>query len=338
MKQPTSGSWLDPRAAAGAAIAALALWWAFRDVPFPELWRALAGADLWLAVLPSVACHWASLWVRALRWQQLAAGVGELPLAPAYRATAIRFMANNLFPLRLGELAGAWVVSREVGGSAGAWFGTIVLERAFDMAAIMSLALFLIAERVDLGSLRFLAFVPILGIAALRLWPRVFLRAGQRAAHALLPARLGTRASDLFTQIVTGLGGLRDARGVVLAALYTAVLWAFVATLPFLAAQRSLGVELGSLRADFVGALMTMVGVGVAVALPQAPGFVGVYHVACVTVLSALGVSRTQALAVGTLTHALFWVSITGLGLLALRGSRSSLRAALRGGEVAGRP
>ncbi|HEU4427133.1 MAG TPA: lysylphosphatidylglycerol synthase domain-containing protein, partial [Myxococcota bacterium] len=124
MKQPAGGSWLDPRVAAGAAIAALALWWAFRDVPFRELWRALAGADLWLAVLPSVACHWASLWVRALRWQQLAAAVGELPLAPAYRATAVRFMANNLFPLRLGELAGAWVVSREVGGSAAAWFGT----------------------------------------------------------------------------------------------------------------------------------------------------------------------------------------------------------------------
>jgi uncharacterized membrane protein YbhN (UPF0104 family) len=74
-----------------------------------------------------------------------------------------------------------------------------------------------------------------------------------------------------------------------------------------------------------------MVGVGVAVALPQAPGFVGVYHAACVAVLVALGVAKPQALAVGTLTHALFWTSLTAFGLIALRGTRTSLAAALRG-------
>jgi uncharacterized membrane protein YbhN (UPF0104 family) len=84
-----------------------------------------------------------------------------------------------------------------------------------------------------------------------------------------------------------------------------------------------------------VGALTTMVGVGVAVALPQAPGFVGVYHAACVAVLVALGVPKPQALAVGTLAHATFWVSITGFGLIALRGMRTSLAETLRGASGA---
>jgi glycosyltransferase 2 family protein len=330
MNPPKARSRQGLRVALGVGVTLLALWWAFRDVPFRDLRRTLGGADLWLAVLPSIACHWASLWIRALRWQQLGAGVGALPLAPAYRATAIRFMANNLFPLRLGEFVGAFVVSRDVGGSAAAWFGTIVLERALDMAAIMSLALFLIAGYVELGALRFVAFVPILGIAALRLWPGFFATCGHAIAQALLPERLAARAGGLLDQVLAGLAGLRDARGLALAVVYTALLWIVVGALPFLVAQRALGVELGSLRADFLGALTTMVGVGVAVALPQAPGFVGVYHVACVTVLVALGVSRTQALAVGTLAHALFWVSITGFGLLALRGSRTALRDALR--------
>ena len=38
----------------------------------------------------------------------------------------------------------------------------------------------------------------------------------------------------------------------------------------------------------------------IAVALPQAPGFVGVYHFACREVLTALGVPKTTALAVVT--------------------------------------
>jgi hypothetical protein len=330
MTESSRARWPDPRLVLGVAISAVAVWLAFRNVPLGELARTLAGADLWLAVLPSVVCHWASLGVRALRWRHLAAGVGALPLGPAYRATAIRFMANNLFPLRLGELIGPWVVSREVGGSAAAWFGTIVVERAFDMAAIASLAIFLIADHVDLGALRTLAFVPILGIAALRLWPSPWLRLARGVLTAVLPARLAPRLLGLVEQTIGGLAGIRDARGLARVVLNTLLLWVVTATLPFWFAQRSLDVELGSLRADYLGALMTMVGVGVAVALPQAPGFVGVYHAACVAVLVALGVAKPQALAVGTLAHAIFWVSITAFGLVALRGTRTSLAAALR--------
>jgi uncharacterized membrane protein YbhN (UPF0104 family) len=331
MTQGKSGRWLDPRLALGVAISVGAVWFAFRSVPLAQLAHTLAGAHLWVAVLPSVACYFASLWVRALRWRHLAASVGALPMSAAYRATAIRFMVNNLFPFRLGEVVGPWVVSREVGGSAAAWFGTVVLERAFDMAAIMSLAIFLIADRIDLGWFRTAAFVPMLGIAALRFWPSPWMRLARAVLTALLPARLAPRAIALAEQIVGGLAGIRDARGLAFVILHTLLLWVVISTIPFLCAQRSLGVELGSLRADFVGALMTMVGVGVAVALPQAPGFVGVYHAACVAVLVALGVGKPEALAVGTLAHALFWVSITGFGLIALRGMRTSLGEALRG-------
>ncbi len=331
MSQPTARRFLDPRVAFGVAVTAFAVWWALRDVSLASLGHTLAGANLAVVVIPSFACYLASLFIRALRWQHLAAGVGTLPLRAAYRATAIRFMANNLFPLRLGEFVGAWVVSREVGGSAGAWFGTIVLERAFDSAVIMSLALFLVADHIDLGALRFAAFVPIAGIVMLRLWPGPLLRLGHAVARAILPAGMAARATGLIDQVALGLGGIRDARGLALVIFHTILLWVVVATLPFFLAQRALGVDLGSLQADLLGALKVMVGVGVAVALPQAPGFVGVYHFACKQVLSSLGVPDTLALAVGTLSHALFWLSITGFGLLALRQSKTSLADALRG-------
>jgi uncharacterized membrane protein YbhN (UPF0104 family) len=331
MTQRKAVPWLDPRLALGVAVSGFAVWFAFRDVPLGKVWRALAAADLWVAVLPSVACYWAGLWVRVLRWRCLAAGLGALPFGPAYRATAIRFMVNNLFPFRLGELVGPWVVSREIGGSAAAWFGTVVLERAFDMAAIMSLALFLIADRVELGAFRIVAFVPMLGIAALRLWSGFFVGIGRVVVRALLPARVAARMVGLLEQIVAGLAGIRDARGLALVIFHTFLLWVLVSPIPFLCAQRSLGVDLGSLRADFLGASMTMVAVAAAVGLPQAPGFVGVYHAAAKTLLVALGVDKDTAIAVGTLAHALFWTSITGFGLLALRSTRTSLGDALRG-------
>jgi hypothetical protein len=329
----TGGSrrWLDPRVAIGLAITALALWWASRNVAFAELWEALAGADLWVVLLPSAACYYAALWLRVLRWRQLAAGLGELPYRPAYRATAIRFMVNNLLPLRVGELAGAFVVARDVGGSPAAWFGTIVVERAFDSAAIMSLAVLLVGEHIELGSLRFLAFAPLAAIVALRIWPNALLGLGLRVVSALMPQRVAARATRLLQKLAEGLSGIRSARGLALVLLHTCLLWGLSATVPYLLAMRSLGIDLGGPSTDYLVALTVMVGVGVAVALPQAPGFLGVYHLACVAILSAFGVPQATALAFGTLAHAVFWVSITAFGLIALRGGKGSLADALRG-------
>jgi hypothetical protein len=322
--------WLDPRVALGVAVTALALWWAFRSVPLAELWTTLRAADLWLVLLPSAACYWASLWLRVLRWRHLAAGIGALPLGAGYRATAIRFMANNLLPLRVGELAGALVVARDVGGSAAAWFGTIVLERAFDSAAIMALAILLVAERIELGALRFAAFAPLAGILALRLWPALWLRLGRGVAGAFLPARLAARAAGLLEGLVAGLAGIRGWGGLASTLGYTALLWGALLPLPFLLTLRSLAISPAGEPGEFLLSLTLMVGVAVAVALPQAPGFVGVYHLACVAILGAFDVAETRALALGTIAHASFWVSITAFGLLALRQGRSSLADALR--------
>jgi hypothetical protein len=59
--------------------------------------------------------------------------------------------------------------------------------------------------------------------------------------------------------------------------------------------------------------------------LPSAPGFFGVYHSACRLVLEHFEISAELALALGTLLHAVFWLTLTGLGLVVLRSRRTSL-------------
>ena len=65
--------------------------------------------------------------------------------------------------------------------------------------------------------------------------------------------------------------------------------------------------------------------VGVAVALPSAPGFFGVFHAACRLALVGFGVPKAEALATGTLIHAVMWLTLTGLGLGVLWLRRTSL-------------
>ena len=62
-----------------------------------------------------------------------------------------------------------------------------------------------------------------------------------------------------------------------------------------------------------------------AVALPSAPGFFGVYHSACRLALERFGFPAETAVAAGTLLHAVFWLTTSGLGLLALRGAGARL-------------
>ena len=65
--------------------------------------------------------------------------------------------------------------------------------------------------------------------------------------------------------------------------------------------------------------------IGVAVAVPSTPGFIGPFHLAAKVALQRFGVAPETAVACGTLIHAVMWVSITGLGLLVLRLRSTSL-------------
>jgi uncharacterized membrane protein YbhN (UPF0104 family) len=90
-----------------------------------------------------------------------------------------------------------------------------------------------------------------------------------------------------------------------------------------------------------VAGWLTLAGIAVAVALPSAPGFFGVYHSACRLVLERFGFPAETAVATGTLLHAVYCLTTSALGLWALRSLRGGLRelapadaAALSGPEA----
>jgi hypothetical protein len=309
----------DPRVWVGFAITAVALWLALRGVSLRELAEDVAGAQLrWLLALAVPAYVW-SVHLRALRWKVLARHITPVRTGAAFRATAVGFMVNSLFPLRLGEIARAFVLARDTRASAGALFGTVVLERVIDAVCVVGIAAVVIGSQIDLDVLVVGAAVPAAAILALRLWPEPLLRLAARVGHALMPARLAERADRLLRDVAEGLGGLRLGTDLVRVALHSALLWGVAAPIHFYAAQRALGLAFGSPADDANAAFVTMVAVGAAVAIPSAPGFFGPYHAACRFALVPLGVSAAHAIALGTLAHLTFWIASIVLGLACLR-------------------
>ena len=120
---------------------------AARGIDFPTLLRDLSRADLPLLMGLSFPIYLLTLWVRALRWRHLTNAVCEASRSTLFRATSIGALANNVLPLRIGEVVRAFYLSRETRGSTAALFGTVVLERGIDGVAVLAMALMIFGAR-----------------------------------------------------------------------------------------------------------------------------------------------------------------------------------------------
>lgn len=315
------------RTALGIAITAATLALALRDVDFATLVRDMSRADLRLLIGLSVPLHAAMLWVRALRWRHLTDAVAPIGRGPLFRATSVGALANNVLPLRIGEVVRAYYLARETPASAGALFGTVVLERGIDGLVVlgMALAIFGARGRPDAGALAVglplaaVAVLPFIGVVWLRVAPEQVIRLTRGVSGFVLGTRGGDTIERMVRHVADGLGSLQGGRHLAWVAWHSFWIWTVLGIGPFLVAMASLGIDLGSVQRQVEAGFVTLTAVGIAVALPSAPGFLGPYHLAAREALRRFGVTEEQALAVGTLSHAVFWVTVTGIGLAVLR-------------------
>ncbi len=334
MAGSAGGALRDPRIWLGLAVTVGAIAFTLRDISFAEVAAAIGEADLWLLLAVAVPANVASLWVRALRWKHLACHVVPMTAGATYRATAIGYLVNNLLPLRIGEVVRAWVLARETGGATVALFGTVLLERVIDLVVLLTIAFVVIGQVVDLGALTVIAFVPIVGIVLLKWWPERLLSIASVCGHAILPDSLAGGADRLLRELANGLSGLGGGRRLAAVAAWSFVLWGVVVPLTFWGPILALPIGLSGPIQEAFASYVSMLYVAVAVAIPSAPGFFGVYHAACREALAPLGVSASLALAMGTLSHLVFWLTFVVCGALALRSSGSRLGDILSRAQV----
>lgn len=314
---------VDWRLWLGIAIPVLAILYTVHDVDLSQVASHIGDANPWL-VLAMVPLHIAGLWLRALRWRWLARSLSEkpLPLRPLFRATALGFMAINVLPFRLGELARPWLLGRETEVRGSAALGTLVLERAIDFTAVSVMGGILLFAHTKLmppwvrsGALVFLGFtfIPLGAIAALRID-----EAGTLALIAGLlrpfPEALRARLMGLVTEVCRGLAGLRGFEATAQVVFQTIVLWCLVLPAPFLLGLLAFPIDLTP-RALVLATYTTNIFVALAIAAPSAPGFFGVFHFACKESLRLFGVPREIAVAYGTVVHMTYWLPVTLLGL-----------------------
>jgi hypothetical protein len=309
------------------AVTGFFLWLVLRDAPFGEVARVIKQANWALLLVFSVPAYVLVIYLRALRWKHLTAPVRDFTTGSLFRATAVGFMANNLFPLRMGEVIRSWYLSRESGGSRAAIFGTVILERVIDMVTVIGLAFGVLAllgagsdGLIARGAILLLpvAIAPSLVLLLLEAAPDPTIAFATRITRPI-STRIAEFLEYTLRRFSEGLGALRSGHHLLRVMVYTMLIWLVAATIPLLAAFAAVGVDLGSPFETLAAAWITQAAIGMAVALPSAPGFFGPYHFACKVALEHFGIPPETAVALGTLIHAVFWLSLTGLGLAVLR-------------------
>ena len=305
----------------GVVVTLLFGWLALRGVDLAEVGRTIARTDWILLLGLSIPAYLALVWLRALRWRHLTNPIRPMATGPLFRAVAVGFMANNLFPLRMGEIVRPWYLARETDTSAAAIFGTVILERVIDTLSLLILVCMVIVLRGDEAGVLaqgavVLIPVIVLPIAALGLLKARPERVFAWTAFLLRPIpRLAAFADRMLRRFHEGLGALRGGRHLFWIAWHSFLIWWVVSVVPVVASFLALGIDLGSFLRMVEAAWTVQAVVGVAVALPSAPGFFGIFHWACQVALVDFGVASEVALAAGTLLHAVMWVTLTALGL-----------------------
>ena len=138
------------------------------DLDWSRTWDNVRNMNAWLYVL-GVALYYLSFVFRGLRWRMLArnAGIGDWPggrLPSLFRASQLILMGwfvNGVTWLRLGDAYRAYAFSEDSGGGFSWSLGTVLAERAMDMATILILIVFAVALVLGHTRLRWCRIYPV---------------------------------------------------------------------------------------------------------------------------------------------------------------------------------
>ena len=305
----------------GVPVGLVFLWLAVRNADLDAVWDTLRDADLGLVGLAIVAFAFVYL-LQAVRWRRIAA-TPQVSVPRFYEMTVSGIAVNNVLPGRLGDFLRARWLGRDARLPYGTAFGTVILDRAFDVVVLVGLLIVgiaAVASSAWLWQLAAAGAVLVLAITGLLLFARVYI--GKRERHRRERGLVRRLVRDTVERLAEPLGRRHIALWLVLS-LGAWVMWAVAAYL----IGRSLGIELSLTEALFVTAVLNL-----GSAVPSSPGYVGTYEWLGVASLGLLDVDHEPALAFTILVHAAWYVPTTLFGAVALgfRGARRLVRRRAR--------
>jgi glycosyltransferase 2 family protein len=300
-----------------------AVLWRLEWLVFVAEIRRVSFAPLILAMV-AIAL---SIALRALRWN-LAAGVPRRAYGAFWNAAVIGLAFNHIYPLRAGEVARIFMLTTMAAVPLGRAATSALIDRLADVLLLGVSALLVTAAHAGIpyagglaGGTLALACAALVALAIFgkgdRIWRNWF---GRWAAR--LPERLRARLKGLYAGAVETSALVASPLQLLRIAGITTGAFA-LDCLAVYSALEAFGWGL-----PVIAAVTVFVFLALGTSLPSAPGFAGVYQVACVLALALFGIGESAAVAYSIVFQLCLLATVIPLAALAAVNHRHEFRSA----------
>ena len=311
------------RSAIGYALGVGCLVWVFHDFSANELLRYIGNISWWwvaLAILTDILSYVCQAW----RWQLLLRPVGKISVIHASQAIYAGLFANEILPLRFGELVRAYLVSQWLSAKVSSVVPSMVVERLLD-GILLTIGIGLTVSFVSLpkdlreaGDL--FAILVMIALAAF-----IYLLLPQEAfSDEAVSEETGDwivfrKVRTFLSSIAEGLRAIRLGRNLYLS-FAVSNLFLALQILAFWLILHAYGLKLPV----WIGAVVFLI-VHLGTAIPSAPANIGTYQFFTVVGLTLFGVDKTLATGFSVAGFVLLTAPLWLIGFLALGHSGFSL-------------
>ncbi len=299
----------------GLLISAFFLWYTFRGISFNQILALRLVQPAW--ILGVVGFTFASHGLRCVRWSQMMPRGGR-SIRDHFKVCARVLMtslaANNILPLRIGDIMRVFTYAGDLGASPSTILSTVILEKLLDIFVLVLLFVVTVG-RLATPHLRLIAdfslAISAIGLLVLLVAARS-LQAPIQRFFTRLPAnpKLAPKLIKIERWITLALDatGRLGVTGSLLLLFQTVIIWTCEGMI-FASAIFLLGLPV-----DRIGPWLAVSFANLSYLIPSSPGAIGPFELAVKTSLVAHGASMSQAAVFGLAIHAWMLVSVTGAG------------------------
>ena len=291
----------------GLLISAFFLWYTFKGISFEQIRGLRLVNPAW--ILGVVGFTVASYTLRCVRWTRMMRSTGARFFVCA-RVLMTSLAANNILPLRIGDIMRVFTYAGDLGASPSVILSTVILEKLLDIFILVLIFVVFMGSGVSPHS-RALAET-MLGISSAGL---LVLLLGARTLEPVLRrlfARLpqNPKLAKVEHWLLLAVDCIRQIGilGSLLLLIQSAVIWTCEGMI-FVSAARLIG-----LVTDRIGPWQAVSVANLSYLIPSSPGAIGTFEWAVKTSLVSHGASEPHAALYGLALHAWLLISVTGAG------------------------
>lgn len=299
-------------------ISFLFLYFAFRNVDFSGVMEIAKTVNLPLLLI-GVALQFCSFFLRAYRWQMLLSPMKTVNYQSSYQVLMISYAANNVIPLRAGDVLRAVLIGKKENISKVSSFSTVLLERISDGLTVLLFLFiglsFLSSDAAFLDQIKIMSLLVFTAAIIFIVVLNVFQEKLIKFVVALVEKRSPKVSSILGSLLTNFLVAFQVVNSLAVVAKITAIsliVWSLEASL-FSFGAMAFGI--GWNEAVLIG-IVTVAIVNLGIMIPSSPGYIGTFQFFAILSLGLFAVSPELAASYSLVVHLAQYLPITLVGLV----------------------